>query len=393
MNMQLNRSAETVLDLVVLRHGRLLMLAGLLLLLLTALPSVEAQSSCYRWSYQVSFWMPDSGFVRGYQALYTNSSCRGESAGTIGFGRYGSVRGGSREAAAARCDSHNGLTNMYVKPHGSVFWSCRYDDNDSGGGSSRGGSGGSGSDGNGNWRQPALIHVSKLPMGSVMVKAELGLNSGIVFQRFDHYAVGNQEVADMGIMDVVDVWGQANQRYEVCFPQKGKVVFLDASTSPRSVVHVSNFTREDYSCAEMTRAGTMVLVEAADAATSNDLAIAQNFIDTTTDPVSSAIELEDCLVTPQYKLNLRSEPWGEILDIVRKNSAVPAIARTKSWFKVRFERAGESAEDLVETLEGWIAAWYSEAEGNCSWEQEENDDGPALASNNDPTQDEIKLVT
>ena len=390
MNIQTQPSLASVSDLAANRHCRLLLLAATLLVLLLALPSAKAQSSCYRWDFRVSFWMPDSGFVKGSKALYDNSSCAGVSVGTISFGKYGSVWGGSRSSAAATCNSQNGFDDMYVKPFGSVFWSCARDSKgDSRGGSSSSSSGGSSSGSNADWHQPAPIHVTKLPIGSVMVNAELGLNSGIVFERFDHYAVGIQKVANMGILDVVDVWGQANQRYEVCFPQKGKVVFLDASTSPRSVVHVSNFTRDGYSCAAMTRAGTMVLVESTGAAPSSDLAIAQSFIDATTDPVSSAIDLDNCLVTPQHKLNLRAEPWGEILDVVRKNTTVTAIARTKSWFKVRFERTGESEDDLVETIDGWLAAWYSQAEGDCSFESDEDDNGPALASNSELSEEEF----
>ena len=385
MNIRAQRHVASVFDLASLRHSRLLLLAGLLfVLLIMALPSVDAQSSCYRWDYLSSFWMPDGNFVRGKKAIYQSSDCSGESVGTIGFGKYGSVRGGGRAAAAATCNSRNGFTDMYAKPFGSIFWSCNRDS--SGGDSSKGSGGGSG------WYQPAPVHVSKLPLGSVIVNAELGLNSGIVFQRFDHYAVGNQEVADMGILDVVDVWGQANQRYEVCFPQSGKVVFLDASTSPRSLVRVEDFQRDGYSCATMTRAGTMVLVKSAGKATSTDLAIAQSFIDSTSDLVDTAIELDNCLVTPQHRLNLREAPWGEILAIAERNQTMTAIARTKSWFRVRFERAGENDDDPAEILAGWIAAWYSDAEGDCRWTSAD-EGGPALASNSDLSEDDNVRIT
>ena len=191
-----------------------------------------------------------------------------------------------------------------------------------------------------------------------------------------HHAVGIQSVIDRGVLDVVDVWGNANQYFEVCFPQAGHVLFLDAATSPRTVLEPSNFIRGDYSCAAMSRAGTMVLVkgptestESTESAESSaSRALAQQFIDSTTDPVSSAINLRNCEVTPKYNLRLRAAPWGELLGVVPSDTTVTASARTQSWFKVTYDET-----------EGWIAAWLSDDDGNCDWENA-GDDSPVLAS-------------
>ena len=99
-------------------------------------------------------------------------------------------------------------------------------------------------------------------MNEIRVSASLGMDSGIVFERHTHFAVGNQAVTAMTILDVVDIWGNANQYYEVCFPKYGAVVFLDASTSPRTVMRLDSYQRDGYSCGAMTRGGTMVLVQA-----------------------------------------------------------------------------------------------------------------------------------
>ena len=98
---------------------------------------------------------------------------------------------------------------MSVSPFG-LFWSC-----DPVFGS--GGKSSSGDDYEFEHQQPE-IHVTKLPLGSVMVNAELGMNSGIQFQRFDHYAVGVQSVAEMGVLDVVDVWGQGHPEFRSLLP-------------------------------------------------------------------------------------------------------------------------------------------------------------------------------
>lgn len=361
-----------------IRFSRILLLAGFLLLLLAALPGAQAQDGrCISTGGGRSLWEPSSGFIRGSIPTYPNSNCSPPSNGSFSTGPHGIAIAGSREEATAICNSRNGGGNFYATAlRRAAWWSCKRHES-SNGGSSGGGSGSSA------WvYQRAPIHVSKLPMGSVMVYAELGMTSGIVFQRFDHYAVGVKSVADMGILDVVDVWGQANQKFEVCFPQAGNVVFLDAATSPRSLVRIPNFARDGYSCAAMNRAGTMVLVESKSEPSQTDQAIAKTFIDATNDPVSTAIELGECQVTPRHNLNLRDDPWGELLAVVRKGTTVVAIARTESWFKVihvvaNAEGADEETDEPA-TVEGWIAAWLSEADGDCAWASD-RDDGPALA--------------
>ena len=276
---------------------------------------------------------------------------------------------------------------MDVRPVG-YRWSCRpiFGSSD--------GSSADGSDGSA-WYEPPEIHVSKLPLGSVTVKAELGLNSGIQFQRYDHYAVGVQSVVDRGILDVVDVWGQASQNFEVCFPQEGAIVFVDSTTTPRNVVDVNSFVRDGNTCGAMNRAGQMVLVKGSSAAPSNaDSALAQEFIDSTTDPVSSAIALENCSVSSPHNLNLREEPWGVKITVLPKNTSVPATARTESWYRVRYvetEAEGDETESSAEAIEGWISAWLSEGEGDCDW-QSDDEDGPALASSEVTPDEEISVA-
>ena len=74
------------------------------------------------------------------------------------------------------------------------------------------------------------------------------------------------------------------------------------------------------------------------------------------DSVASAIDLENCQVTARADLRLRSAPWGEILDLIPAGAAVPANARTQSWFSVNYQEQ-----------DGWSAAWLADSEGDCDW--------------------------
>ena len=96
----------------------------------------------------------------------------------------------------------------------------------------------------------------------LLVSAVYGLRSGIQCRRVDAAGVGNQSVKDLGVLDAVDVWGNIGLGYELCFPQLGRIIFLDAATSPRSVIDIKYGIRDGFTCASMDRAGTVVLVSA-----------------------------------------------------------------------------------------------------------------------------------
>ena len=58
----------------------------------------------------------------------------------------------------------------------------------------------------------------------------------------------------------VDVWGKVDGMYTVCFPQSGVIYFLDAAMAPRTVSLVSTYADGSYTCADLDRPGTLVLV-------------------------------------------------------------------------------------------------------------------------------------
>ena len=202
-----------------------------------------------------------------------------------------------------------------------------------------------------------------LPLTGLRLHAYDGMDSGIQFRRLDHCGVGIKSVIDIGFLDAVDIWGNTGSGYDVCFPQIGRIVFLDAATSPRSVVFPEYRFDGGWTCASMNRAGTMVLVKGP-AGT-----VAQTSPTTrrpgTEDSIDDAIKLEDCAVTPRVNLRLRAAPWGKILDVVPRDTEVAAKARTKSWFNVMYLEQ-----------DGWSAAWLADSEGECEREIEEAEPTP-----------------
>ena len=107
---------------------------------------------------------------------------------------------------------------------------------------------------------PAASTGEQLLTTGFRVWAQYGLRSGIQFQRREIGAVGIQSLIDRGVLDVVDVWGYADQDWEVCFPQSGTLVFLDAALSPRVPESVPAYHEDGYTCIAKDRAGMVVLM-------------------------------------------------------------------------------------------------------------------------------------
>ena len=207
--------------------------------------------------------------------------------------------------------------------------------------------------------------VINLPLTGLQLHAIDGMNSGIQFRRLDNCGIGDQSVIDMGFLDAVDIWSNIGSGYSVCFPQEGRIVFLDAATSPRTLVFPDYHFDDGWTCASLDRAGTMVLVKSSDTASSAAATTTSATVTRrpgTDDSVDDAIALEDCLVTPRLNLRLRREPWGTILDVVPSDTAVEAKARTQSWLNVTYLEQ-----------EGWMAAWLADSEGDCDWIEDDAD--------------------
>ena len=172
------------------------------------------------------------------------------------------------------------------------------------------------------------------------LSATYGLKSGVQFQRVNQSGIGIQSVLDMGFLDAIDVWGWVNQGVEVCFPQQGEIVFLDASTSPRTVRTIDFTYADGFTCAYLTGPGTLVLVSSGSASASSSE-------ETTT--------LSGCVITTTAMVNMRNAPGGDqILLVFFPDTVFTALQRTTDWFKVDYQGTP-----------GWISALYVVASGTC----------------------------
>ena len=356
------QSRGVIVEALAYRKGFWLLLGALVVLMYLAATSAPAKawsSRCYIWNSRASFRMPSSGFISGSVPLFLNSDCTPPAEGSLGAGKYGAVEAGDRASAIAKCNSRNGYSNK-VKPFGRLY-SCNPqidDDDDSSGGGSTGSSSSKSSSRSARRR---IVKPAGPPTGELIqrhgikVYAELGLRSGIQFQRRDAGAIGIRSVIEMGVLDVVDVWGNIGGDYEVCFPQIGAIVFLDAANSPRTVESVEFEHRDGMTCATLDRAGMLVLVSAAPstaAVSPSGTPQATTQLSATPQPTT---QLSKCEVTTLYNLNLRDAPdGGAVLTIIAYQTLMTSTQRTDNWFFVSFD-----------DLTGWIAARYVITYGRC----------------------------
>ena len=203
---------------------------------------------------------PSSDFVSGEFMLYHDSACQGEPSSGLSTGPKGYVHAPSQRAAASLCsDVHNRDMLAYrdfTKYSSQVIWWCLDPDEvppSRGGNPTGGGPGDDGEPGDdadvdssapGEHSCQTLVETTNLKM-----TATYGLTSGIQCRRIGAAGVGNPTVTSRGVLDAVDIYGYAEQGYQLCFPQAGAIVFLDAATSPRAVVEVGYARNNGYTCA------------------------------------------------------------------------------------------------------------------------------------------------
>ena len=211
-------------------------------------------------------------------------------------------------------------------------------------------SSGGGSDDDGVSQHSAIARLATCAIlqetTGIMVTATHGLHSGLQCQRLGPAGVGVQSVHDLGFLDAVDVWGWVEQGVETCFPQMGGIIFLDASTSPRTISPIETYSRNNFSCAYLNRAGTLALV--------SGIAPPPALPTTAANPQTKT--LQNCMVTLTHILNFRDGPAGNILDApLPAFVMLTALERTEEWIRV----------DYHGTL-GWISAAYVTPNGDCS---------------------------
>ena len=91
-------------------------------------------------------------------------------------------------------------------------------------------------------------------------EAAYGLDSGVHFRQLDGAGIGIQSIIDAGYLAALDVYGYVEQGVEVCFPQIGRVIFLDAQTMPRAIVPLESTVRNGMTCVSINSPGSLVLL-------------------------------------------------------------------------------------------------------------------------------------
>ena len=108
--------------------------------------------------------------------------------------------------------------------------------------------------------QIAATHVALQAATGATFRTAFGLDSGVHFRQLDGAGIGVQSIIDAGYLEAFDVYGYVEQGVEVCFPQVGRVVFLDANTSPRSIVALDSTVVNGQTCVSINSPGSLVLL-------------------------------------------------------------------------------------------------------------------------------------
>ena len=91
-------------------------------------------------------------------------------------------------------------------------------------------------------------------------EATYGLDSGVHFRQLDGAGIGIQSIIDAGYLAALDVYGYVEQGVQVCFPQVGRILFLDARTMPRAITPLESTVVSGMTCASISSPGSLVLM-------------------------------------------------------------------------------------------------------------------------------------
>ena len=111
-------------------------------------------------------------------------------------------------------------------------------------------------------RPPAMTCLDLQATSDIRIRATNGLGSGVQCQRLDGGGLGVQSLIDAGFIDAVDVWGYVEQGVEVCFPQAGRIIFLDARTIPRAMTPLESYRVDGMTCVWIESPGSLALMPA-----------------------------------------------------------------------------------------------------------------------------------
>ncbi|MDE2635848.1 MAG: SH3 domain-containing protein [Chloroflexota bacterium] len=170
-------------------------------------------------------------------------------------------------------------------------------------------------------------------------------------QNVDAVGLGNQSLVDAGFIDAVDIWSYLGPGVDICFPQIGSLVFLDAATAPRALSTMQSYSSGGMTCAFVDRPGTVVLMPGQPSGAAPPAAVEAPAPATVSDPA-----VEGCPIRTTGHINFRAEPSldAERLGVILRGSTVGAISRIWGWYQINFR--GRT---------GWIGGKYVDNIGNC----------------------------
>ena len=108
--------------------------------------------------------------------------------------------------------------------------------------------------------QIAATHVALQAATGATFRTAFGLDSGVHFRQLDGAGIGVQSIIDAGFLQAFDVYGYVEQGVEVCFPQIGRVLFLDANTSPRAISPLESTIVNGQTCVSISSPGSLALM-------------------------------------------------------------------------------------------------------------------------------------
>ena len=188
--------------------------------------------------------------------------------------------------------------------------------------------------------EPSGAFVCESASGpAATLKATYGATSGAQCRHVDALGIGNQSVLDAGVVDAVDIWGYVEQGVEVCFPQAGAIILLDATTAPRSVVTIEAYAINGTTCAALNRPGTVVLTPGTSPPAAAPVAAPVETVAVAEETVAAAEpQSGQCQVTLTGHLRHRAAPamGDNIIGYVARGTTLPRLSSTTYWIHVEY---------------------------------------------------------
>ena len=148
-------------------------------------------------------------------------------------------------------------------------------------------------------------------------------------------------------VDAVALTGDLDLGAQVCFKNRGTLIFLDVSTYAPAISLMSSYGLADSTCGWVEQSGIVILASSTFPAFSGGYNLGAD--------ADAVVRLSNCSVRTTHRLNFRAAPNGESLNqILPIGAQLTAYARADDWFNVVY--GGSS---------GWISANFVSTVGVC----------------------------